>query len=74
MRYLRYFTALTLYLDVPMMSSKYSSIPVSCSFCPLGFIIAICSTSPYEIINVCCNKTHQTQCLAYLKNKKSVMI
>lgn len=30
----------------PMMSSRYSSMPSSCSVCPLGFIMAICSTSP----------------------------
>lgn len=30
----------------PMMSSRYSSMPSSCSVWPLGFIIAICSTSP----------------------------
>lgn len=34
------------HLSVPMMSSRYSSSPVSCSVCPLGFIIEICSTSP----------------------------
>lgn len=31
----------------PIMSSRYSSMPSSCSVWPLGFIMAICSTSPY---------------------------
>lgn len=32
----------------PIKSSKYSSMPSSCSVCPFGFIIEICSTSPLE--------------------------
>lgn len=32
----------------PMMSSRYSNMPSSCSVCPLGFIMAICSTSPWQ--------------------------
>lgn len=31
----------------PIMSSRYSNMPSSCSVWPLGFIMAICSTSPY---------------------------
>lgn len=31
----------------PIMSSRYSSMPSSCSVWPLGFIMAICSTSPW---------------------------
>ena len=44
-------------LELPMMSSKYSSMPVS-SFPsgpdPLGFICAICSTSPCRMRNLLC--------------------
>ena len=31
----------------PIMSSKYSSMPSSCSDCAFGFIMDICSTSPW---------------------------
>uniref|UniRef100_A0A914RG90 NADH dehydrogenase subunit 5 n=1 Tax=Parascaris equorum TaxID=6256 RepID=A0A914RG90_PAREQ len=34
----------------PIISSKYSSIPSSFSVSAFGFIIAICSTSPYNIL------------------------
>ena len=33
-------------LSVPTMSSRYSSRPVSCGPCAIGFIMLICSTSP----------------------------
>ena len=39
------------YWFVPMMSSRYSSRPSSPGFSPLGFIIEICSTSPWRIRN-----------------------
>ena len=37
---------LSTYLSVPMMSSRYSSRPVSCGVRDLGFMRDICSTSP----------------------------
>ena len=40
----------SLNLLLPIMSSRNSSIPSSCSVWPFGFIIAICSTSPCQRI------------------------
>lgn len=48
----------------PIMSSRYSSMPSSCSVWPLGFIMAICSTSPYAQVRTTNvhNYPHKTKC------------
>src|SRR5271170_3463641 len=56
-----------LYFAVPMMSSRYSSNPSSCSFCALGFICAMDSTSPYKLIP-------STREEGYLEDKESFMV
>lgn len=62
-----------LYLDVPIISSRYSSRPSSCSEGALGFICAIDSTSPYQLRDEIDNTPAIAQS-ACLEDKESLMI